>query len=113
MNLKRRRGFSELSAIQEDNIEECYKTLAYAVVEQAAADYKNVLCRIEFDLDTGIKPSSPTVLAFLELQRFFKSEWCGFLCNIEGWDILKALNHQYLTNRAWDWIRSHTWYSDW
>lgn len=109
MNLKRRRGFSELPHVQENNIDECYKGLACAIVEQAAVDYRNILYRIDFDLETGVKPSRPTFFGLMEIQRFFKSEWCEFLCGIDGWDILSSLNRQCMTDRAKDWIMAHLW----
>lgn len=56
-----------------------YRELARAIVEQAITDYVNC----------------PHLRA--ECGRFFRSEYFVMLCNVDGEELIKLLNNEYVT----------------
>lgn len=56
-----------------------YKRLAAAIVENAVVDYKKALRRVRKHPDNEFALSEKA-----ELERFFRSSWCGMLTDIDG-----------------------------
>lgn len=58
------------------------KELCYAIVLQAIEDYK-----IALDMNDTIEINN--------IEKFFMSEWCEYLCNMHGSYIIKGVKKQY------------------
>ena len=67
---------TEKKYIAQDNP---YKTLALAIVERAVHDYRDAVRRKDY-------------AEMRELRKFFTSEWCKSLCDIDGELIIRTLD---------------------
>lgn len=59
-----------------------YTALAEAIVEQACIDYiKALQCNDQYKISS--------------IRKFFRSQWCNFLLNIDGEYLIKTLERKY------------------
>lgn len=59
-----------------------YTALAEAIVEQACIDYiKALQCNDQYKRDS--------------IRKFFRSQWCEFLLNMDGEYLIKTLEEKY------------------
>ena len=67
----------------------CWKSLGYAIVVQAAEDYREILYRLKKD------PTDPmNTDRAVELERFFHSTWYESLCPLDGDYLINALHRE-------------------
>lgn len=69
-------------------IDEAYEHLAKSIVIQAIKDYRTII------RNNRIKYVSQTKWNKFEIEAFFKSEWCHFLCEVDGEKLIKTIQEQ-------------------
>lgn len=73
------------------------KSLAIAIIERAAKDYKLLLSLKKKKDEEGLRKASTTIGTISEINNFFRSEWFEFLTTVAGVEIsgeqvIKELN---------------------
>ena len=76
---------------------EPWEDLGYAIVTAAVIEYRSVIRRMYREQNDNIKMYY--IRRAVELERFFRGEWCYSLCGIDGNDIITTVRSNAEGNR--------------
>ena len=84
-----KRKFRTVKARSDDSEELCWRSLALAIVLQAADDYRKALCRLKKN-----PTNKSNICRAVDLEKFFHSAWYGMLCAVDGDSMIDELQKE-------------------
>ena len=84
-----RKEFWTTKVRSDEDDELCWRSLGYAIVVQAADDYREILYRLKKDPTNTVNTGRAT-----ELEHFFHSAWYESLCSLDGDYLINELHRE-------------------